>query len=78
MVTQGVKGGNMLIKVKIHPKAKEQKVETDKEVWEAWVKSAPEKGKANKELVSLLKKELGKNVELVSGFKSRIKTVRVF
>jgi uncharacterized protein (TIGR00251 family) len=42
------------------------------------VKAPPQEGKANKELVRFLKKTLGKNVEIVSGFKSKQKILKVY
>jgi len=41
------------------------------------VKSRPEKGRANAELVRMLSKHLGRKVEIISGFTSRRKKVRV-
>ncbi|MBR9702726.1 YggU family protein [Candidatus Woesearchaeota archaeon] len=40
------------------------------------IAAPPDDGKANKELLKFLKKELGKNCELVSGKTSRKKLVR--
>ena len=40
------------------------------------LKSTPEHGKANTELLKLLKKEYGKEMEIVTGKTSALKTVR--
>jgi len=40
-----------------------------------WIKSAPEKGKANKELQKYLKKITGIKVKIVSGLTSENKTI---
>ena len=40
------------------------------------IKSPPEDGKANAELLAFLKKELGRKFSLVSGKAGRLKTVR--
>lgn len=39
------------------------------------VKERPEKGKANLAVIKLFKKELKKNIRIVSGFKSREKLI---
>ena len=40
-----------------------------------WIKSAPEKGKANKELQKYLKKITGIQVKITSGLTSKNKTI---
>ena len=40
-----------------------------------WIKSAPEKGKANKELQKYLKKVTGTTVKITSGLTSENKTI---
>ncbi len=40
-----------------------------------WIKSAPEKGKANKELKKYLKKVAGIPIKITSGFTSENKTI---
>ncbi|MBU4308669.1 MAG: DUF167 domain-containing protein, partial [Nanoarchaeota archaeon] len=44
---------------------------------EVWLKKKPVEGKANLELLKTLKKYFGKQVEIVSGFKSQKKIVEV-
>ena len=41
------------------------------------IKAVPEKGKANAELLKFLRKEAGRGFEIVSGFSSRKKRVKV-
>ena len=62
---------------KIHVKTNQQKAEiTEKEgFYIVSIKERPEKGKANLAVVKLFKKELKKNVRIVSGFKSREKYI---
>ncbi len=42
------------------------------------VKSPPEKGKANREIMKEFSKICGKDVEIISGHKSRHKTLRIY
>lgn len=42
------------------------------------IKAAPEKGKANKELVKFISKLLKKKVEIVKGLKSREKILKIY
>jgi uncharacterized protein (TIGR00251 family) len=44
-------------------------------VFKIWIKSAPEKGKANKELEKYLKKVTGTTVKITSGLTSENKTI---
>jgi hypothetical protein len=41
------------------------------------VHAAPEKGKANKEIIKFFKKEFKKNIKIVSGKASKIKLIRL-
>lgn len=58
-------------------KSSRQKVQKTADGIKVWLQSAPEKGKANKELVEILSDALGCNVLLLSGSKSREKVVGV-
>lgn len=67
----------MKIKIKLHPNSSQEKIkelEKNKE-YEVWIKEKPIDGKANEELVKVLKKYFKKNVEIISGFTSRKKIV---
>lgn len=67
----------MYISVSVVPRAKQSKVEELSEhTYKVWVSVAPEKGKANKEVLLVLAEHLGckKNqLRLVSGLTSRDK-----
>jgi len=58
-------------------KSSRQRIEKSADGIKVWLQSAPEKGKANKELIEILSDALGCNVLLLSGSKSREKTVGV-
>jgi len=65
----------MIIKVKVKPNSKEQKiVKIGHNDYLVYLKSAPEDNKANIELINLLKNKFNKpanKVKMKSGFKSR-------
>ena len=70
----------MRIAVKVRPNKSQQKISFNKElnIYEVDLKSNPVKGKANKELISLLKDYFGKkNIIIVSGKTSRTKIVEI-
>jgi len=74
----------MLLRVRVQPRAGKQRVERlgriEDGAFKVWLRSAPEGGKANAELVSALAdffKVKKSSVRLVSGAKSRNKTVEV-
>lgn len=66
------------ITVKVKPKSKERKIIkiSDKE-FIVYLKSEPKKGKANEELLRVLREYFGRNVRIVSGFTSRIKVIEI-
>ena len=66
----------MLLKVKVNPNiGKSELVEMKGELF-AFLKSPPDKGRANAELVKLLSKQYS-SVRIVKGLKKRVKTVLV-
>jgi uncharacterized protein (TIGR00251 family) len=70
----------MRIKIKLHPSSSQEKIEEiekDK-TYEVWIKEKPIEGKANEELVKILKKYFKKQVTIVRGLKSRDKVVEIF
>ncbi len=67
----------MKIKVNVHPKSGRQSVIKAEKDYSVYLKSAAEDNKANIELIKLLKKHFGRNIEIKSGFKSRKKTIEV-
>lgn len=69
----------MKISIKLHPNSSQEKIieiEKDKS-YEVWIKEKPIDGKANEELVKLLKKHFKKKIEIVSGFNSRKKIIDI-
>ena len=72
----------MYVRVKVRPKSKANEiVETmDDGTIKVRVKAAPEKGKANKEVVKLLAKKYNvskSDVEIVSGKTDQIKLIKI-
>ena len=68
------------LKVKVVPKAKKQEVVKEGEVLKVKVKSPPEKGKANQELIEILADYFNvsvQSVKFVSGQTSRLKIVEI-
>ena len=66
------------IKVKLHPNSSREKIEKISDLeYSVWLKEKPVDNKANIRLVKILKKELGKDVAIKSGFTSRNKIVEV-
>jgi uncharacterized protein (TIGR00251 family) len=69
----------MKISIKLHPNSSQEKIneiEKDK-FYEIWIKEKPIDGKANEKLIKLLKKYFKKDIEIVSGFKSREKIIEM-
>lgn len=70
----------MRVKVVVRPKSGKSEVQGFDEKREAYkvnLKSAPEGGKANLELIKLLRKKFRKEARIVSGSTSREKTVEL-
>lgn len=66
------------IKVKVktkRPKTEIKKIEND--IYYINLKSAPEKGKANKELINFLSKHFKKRVQIIKGLKSKEKIIKL-
>jgi hypothetical protein len=69
----------MKISIKLHPNSSQEKIKEiskDKE-YEVWIKEKPIDGKANEELVKILKKYFKKPVKITSGFTSRKKVIDI-
>ena len=66
----------MLLKVKVKPGSDKVKVEFDGTYLKVWLKSRPEKGKANRELFRVLKEIFG-DFEFVSGETSKEKLIKI-
>ena len=68
----------MILKIKLHPNSSQEKIKKiDEENYEVWLKEKPAEGKANLELIKLLKKEFKGEIKIKSGFTSRKKSVEI-
>lgn len=70
----------MRITVKVKPNKNAQNIKFNKElnIYEVELKSNPIKGKANDELISLLKKHFGKKeIKIISGKTSKKKIIEI-
>ena len=67
----------MLIRIKVKPGAKENKVVEKEGEYIVYVKAAPQRGEANREVEKVLEKFFGKEVRIIKGHKSRNKIVKV-
>ena len=68
----------MKLSVKVKPRAKEDRVEVNKDEIRIFVKEPPEKGKANKAVIKLLAKHFKvpqASIKIISGKTSRNKIV---
>lgn len=64
----------MKLHIKLHPNSSQEKVEKiSEDKYEIWIKEKPIEGKANIELVKILKKYFKKDVKIVNGLKSKNK-----
>jgi uncharacterized protein (TIGR00251 family) len=69
----------MKIFIKLHPNSSSEKIkeiEKDK-FYEVWIKEKPLDGKANEQLIKVLKRYFKKNIRIVSGLKSREKIIEM-
>jgi len=64
------------MKIKVIPNSSRSEIKEENGVTKVYLKSVPEKGKANAELIKFFKKR-GIKVEIVSGLRSRNKVLRV-
>lgn len=68
----------MIIKVKVKPNSKEQEiVKISENEYKITLKENAEDNKANIELLKMLKKHFGKEVQIVKGLKSKNKIVSI-
>ena len=66
----------MIVKVKVHPSSGKQEIRENGKL-EVWLKSKPESGAANRELIELMERHFKKSVRIVKGWKSRMKTLEI-
>ena len=79
MSTKNQSENTLLISILIKPNSRTSKIEKNEDIL-VFVKSAPVKGKANKELVHILSKEwnISKNqISIIAGHKSRKKMIKI-
>ena len=79
MSTSNQSENTLLLSVLIKPNSRTSKIEKNDEII-VYVKSAPVKGKANKELIHILSIEwnISKNqISIISGHKSRNKKIKI-
>jgi uncharacterized protein (TIGR00251 family) len=70
----------MKLKIKVFPKSSREKIVEADGMIKAYVKAAPEKGKANKALIGLLAKKYGtkkSEIRILTGETGRNKVVEV-
>ena len=69
----------MKISIKLHPNSSQEKIEEIEKhkSYEVWIKEKPIEGKANEELIRVLKKYFKKSVKIISGLTSRMKIIEV-
>ena len=65
------------LEVSVKPKSSFSKIEEKEGDIIVFLKSPPENNKANKELVTLFKKNLGLEVEIIKGLKSKKKLLYI-
>ena len=63
------------MKIRVKPNSKKQEIKEENNHLIVYLKSQPEKGKANQELIKLLKKHFKRDVKIKSGFKSKDKII---
>ncbi len=68
----------MRIRVRVKPNSKEESINKVGEEYVIQLKAKPDKGKANTELIKILKKHFGMNAKIVSGAKSKRKIIELF
>lgn len=76
------KDKSLLLKIKVHPGAKANKMKEimDDGVLKIDIKTVPEGGKANVELIKFLARELGvskNNIKILTGETSRLKKILI-
>jgi len=68
---------NNCLALKVIPRAKKQELKEENGLLKLYLKSAPEKDKANAELIKFFKLELNLQVQIKKGEKSREKVLEV-
>ncbi|MCD6115059.1 DUF167 domain-containing protein [bacterium] len=72
----------MLIKIKVFPKAKKEKVlQIDKDKLNVWVKEAPKEGRANERVIELIADFLKipqNKIQIIKGRRTPNKILKIF
>ncbi|HLC22362.1 MAG TPA: DUF167 domain-containing protein [Candidatus Nanoarchaeia archaeon] len=68
----------MKITMRVKPRSGRSKIEEENGTYRAYLRAAPEGGKANIELLKLARKYFKKPVRIVSGFTSKTKIIETF
>ncbi|MDP3990579.1 MAG: DUF167 domain-containing protein [archaeon] len=68
---------NNLLSVRVIPNSGRNEIVIEGDKVRIYLKSIPDKNKANQELIKFLKKEFGLSVEIKSGMKSRDKILKI-
>lgn len=71
----------MQIKVRVVTNAKKERIISEGDVYKIYVSAPPEKGKANKKIIELVAdyfKVKKSSVSIISGLRSKEKTIKIF
>jgi len=68
----------MKIGIRVKPKARESRISVSKGQVTVSVSEAPDKGKANRAVLRLIRKELGFEARIVAGASGRDKTIELY
>ena len=68
---------NSLKKIKVVCNSKKQEIKKENDYLKVYLKSCPEKGKANMELISLLASYFNSDIRIIKGRKSRNKIISI-
>lgn len=68
-----------MVNVTAKPNSSKNEVayDNEKNIYTVYIKASPDKGKANMELIKLLRRYFGKNVEIVRGFTGKHKVIKI-
>ncbi len=70
----------MIINIKVIPGARKQEIRKENDIFKIYLRSKPEKGKANKELISLLASYFNTpktSISIIKGEYSRNKIIKI-
>tara|TARA_Y100000310_G_C20680905_1_gene815864 strand:- start:1707 stop:1913 length:207 start_codon:yes stop_codon:yes gene_type:complete len=67
----------MKVSIRVKSKSGRSEIVEERGAYVAYLKSVPDKGKANLELLKIARKFFGKEVRIVSGFTSKDKVLEI-